>query len=349
MLKRLCKNTAIIAAAAAIFCSVPANAAATLKTMNGTIKSAAAFDGSYIYNGHKADSDADSVYFSTGDNETEINNAKFYSFKFDEKYGDKYIVAKEFKDQKFDLSSGKIENEFLEDIEKNLTSQLEEKFKDVSRYNNDYKPVIKRIDKSSFSEPWYQYYTEKYTGFTDINGAYIDASYVANISVISKDGRFVTIKNYNQNYSGLTAKFINTNVIAQDESYIYALTNIAIAGDEAPSDSNLTYLQKISKKQVNNDDGVYIPSSVESYEVTNKFKSAAAESAYSILNNSAKVFINDGDIYLAQKISGTQINVTKLVLKNEAVELNKNPGTVYNMNLVEIDSDITHDTSAGAN
>ena len=349
MSKKLCKNTAIIVAIASILCSTPVSASVKLKTTEGIVKSAAVYDGSYVYSGHKGDTESDSVYFNSGNSDTEINDAKYYEFKFDEKYNRDFIVVKEFKDQKLNLASGKVEGDFLEDIENNLKKQLKEEFADTARYSSDSNPVIKRVDKGSFNKPLYQYYTDKYTGFTDIEGNYIDVSYIANISVVGYDGRLINIADYNQNYSGLTAKFINTNIIAQDDNYIYALTNINIAGSEAPSESSLTYLQKISKQQGNMEDGVYLPNSVESYELTKKYNSDSAQSAYYLLSNTYKIIAKDGSLYVVQKSLSDEITVIKLALKNEKVELNNGSGISYNVNLVEQEEKITKATSVGAN
>ncbi len=349
MLKGLSKTTAIIAAAASMISVVPAYASTSAKTMDGTIISASAYKGSYVYEGKKAGMDSESVYVSDGDSDTEITDAKYYTFNFDERYGDKYMVANEVRDQKLDLSSGQVDKkQDLKDIEESLKSQLEEEFMNIERYRSDYKPVLKRVDKNRFGEPLYKYSTEKYTGFTDEDGNYIDASYLANISVVSKDERFITIGEYNRDYSGLTAKFISTDVLAQDDSYIYALTKLFIAGDEAPSDSNLTFIQKISKKQKKSDDNVYIPDSVESYEVTDKYKCDGADMVNSLLNGGAKVIVNNGNLYTIQKTYLTEIMIAKLNLGNEQAELDSIPGKSFNVALAEKDRTVTHEITPGS-
>ena len=139
-------------------------------------------------------------------------------------------------------------------------------------------------------------------GFTDSTGQYIDASYTANIYAYStKEGRTVNIQNYSNSYddadsdSGLLATLTKQPVVlTQDKDNLYALVTVAITDtasnavvtggtttsasayvpDVPTGDSAITtirtYVQKISKAQGDQQDGAYLPKTVESYEVGNQ-------------------------------------------------------------------------------
>ena len=170
-------------------------------------------------------------------------------------------------------------------------------------------------------------------GFTDASGKYIDASYTANIYAYSTlEGKTVKIENYSNSYddadsdSGLLATLIQQPVaLTQDKDYIYALVTVAITdtaansritntaettsttqasvyvSDATNTDGTAksgtttirTYVQKISKAQGDQQDGAYLPKTVESYEVGNvggaEYNCSDAQNAYNAIGTTAGV------------------------------------------------------------
>jgi glucan-binding YG repeat protein len=200
-------------------------------------------------------------------------------------------------------------------------------------------------------------------GFTDASGNYIDASYTANIYAYStKEGKTVEINNFSNSYgdvdsdSGLLATLVKQPVaLAQDQNNIYALVTVAItdtASNAAVTGGTTTdasayvndinggsatttirtYVQKISKAQGDQENGAYIPKSVQSYEVGNansEYDSSDATDAYNAIKNA----ITDAGASINTLADVTQADVQGYVNSNGA---EKPLFTVNNGNLVAI-------------
>ncbi|MDU4802432.1 MAG: N-acetylmuramoyl-L-alanine amidase family protein [Clostridium butyricum] len=139
------------------------------------------------------------------------------------------------------------------------------------------------------------------TGFTDDIGNYIDITHDANIYALVKkstdsdaDLKTVKLSEYDDENDGVTAKFLGTKAIAQDNDYIYAITTVELTYDNgyAPNDAIVAnnnksvqkFLQKIAKAQGDKEDGGYLPKSTTSYQLD------------------TKVLYNDGDVEEASNV-----------------------------------------------
>jgi glucan-binding YG repeat protein len=201
-------------------------------------------------------------------------------------------------------------------------------------------------------------------GFTDSTGKYIDASYTANIYAYStKEGKTVKIDNYSNSYddvdsdSGLLATLTKQPVVlTQDKDYLYALVTVAITdtdttvstgettttaaavgltGSTTPAQSVTTvrtYVQKISKDQGDQQDGAYLPKTVETYEVgntNNEYDCSDATDAY----NAIKDAINDAGASVTDLADVTQAEVQGYV---DSYGIEKPIFTINNGNLVAV-------------
>lgn len=339
MIKRKNKITALLVAATSIMTLVPAMAAdstSRLETKDGHITNAIAYkDGKYIYQGYKSDDDTDSVYYNGGSKDKELDDLD--DADINTPYEDKYAFANDGSTQYLvDLTSGSVTDDSTpqDDIDTAAT-KLQTKLNKTNRYKKsanisvgesnlelgqnttDSDSKLFTIPGSKFGDSWYSYAVQpnssdasKYIdgkgylyGFTNDNGKYIDASYLANIYAYStEEGKSVKIENYSNSIddvdsdSKLLATLLQQPVaLTQDKDYIYALVTVAITdtannatqsgGTTTSSAAGIpsqlsgqgvttvrTYIQKISKAQGDQKDDAYLPKTVESYEVGNYFK-----------------------------------------------------------------------------
>lgn len=121
-----------------------------------------------------------------------------------------------------------------------------------------------------------------YTGFTNESGAYIDASYTANMKIFSTEkGRAVNVEHFDEEVKDakITAHLEDLSVIAQDKDYLYAIAKVTVRGEGAVVDGTVDadgtpygteyFLQKISKAQGEKERGAITPKSVTSYQLDN--------------------------------------------------------------------------------
>lgn len=355
MFNRANKLTALLVAVAATAAMAPvANAASRLETKDGSFSNAVAYNGKYIYNGYKTIDDEDAetdVYFSNGSKDTAITDAEDYEFKYDSKYGEQYILASDNgEDYLVDLSSGKIDDdESVSDKTDNASKKLKNAIKNTDRYGNNSAAVtsIKPIENNKYGKVWYEYEANGFKGYTDASGNYIDVCNLANVYVTKADGsETVKLEEYDKENKGLTATLKSIEVLAQDDSYFYTLTKVSVTGEGTPGD--LTYLQKISKKQGETKDDAYVPKDVTSYEVTDKFDSSDADDAVDVITDAdAEIVVNGGVVYAIQKTKDTEIKVTKFKLKKEKLAVDKKTNKL-DVQVVEKDDDETHDITSGS-
>lgn len=111
-----------------------------------------------------------------------------------------------------------------------------------------------------------------YTGFSNEDGKYIDASYYANVKVFSQTkGRAVLVEKYDTENKDaeLTVHLVSLNAVAQDKDYIYAIAELKVTGAGAVQETQY-FLQKIAKAQGEKvDGGAYTPKSTTSYLLDN--------------------------------------------------------------------------------
>ena len=331
MFNRGCKLTALLVAAAATLTMVPASAATRLETKDGSFDNAIAFNGKYVYDGYKTIDDEDSetaVYFSTGSKDTAIDNHDDYTFKFDKKYGEKYILAEDSGDYLLDLSTGKIDkDETLEDKIENLENKVKSTFKKVDRYEKTENKIqlidgLQQINENQFGDVWYSYSvkgTDKVKGtseavtaygFVNESGKYIDASVTANLTIPNGTST-VKLTKYNDEKDGVIAQLTSLEAIAQDENNIYAIATVQVSGTtEGANDGKMKFVQRISKAQGNKEDDAYLPSKVDSYLISDDFK----------LDGDAEDFANANA--LLSDLSNSQVRVINNVIYVTKVEKN---------------------------
>jgi hypothetical protein len=239
MFKRANKITALLVAAASVMSIVPAMAADStrLGTKDGTIEKAIAFNGKYIYEGYKGDTDK-AVYFNGGEKDKELTDYTDYDFKTST-YGEKYALAEDNnEDYLVDLTSGSITDETLDDKLDNTASKLQKALTKTDKYDGATigSSDLKEVKSSAkFQTPWYYVnnaQTKNKTIFTDANGKYIDASVLANIYAFSTTkGKVVKVEKFDKEYSDTALKVEiakQPQVIAQDKDNLYAMVNVNI-------------------------------------------------------------------------------------------------------------------------
>ena len=245
-------------------------------------------------------------------------------------YGTKYVQVEDSGDYYLlDLSTGKIDDdESVQDKFDNSKSKLYTNLKKADRYSvskdkrdkDDAIVSFKQILEGKRGDVWYQYtalgdtttsaavdvttdaaatYDEGVirTGFTNDSGKYIDITHDANIYALVKSSttsdklKTVKLSEYDKDNGGVTAKFLGTEAITQDNDYIYAITTVQLTYENgyAPAgvENNVSvqkFLQKIAKAQGDKEDGGYLPKSTTSYQLD------------------AKDLYNDGDVEEASKV-----------------------------------------------
>ncbi len=245
-------------------------------------------------------------------------------------YGTKYVQVEDSGDYYLlDLSTGKIDDdESVQDKFDNSKSKLYTNLKKADRYSvskdkrdkDDAIVSFKQILEGKRGDVWYQYtalgdtttsaavdvttdaaatYDEGVirTGFTNDSGKYIDITHDANIYALVKSSttsdklKTVKLSEYDKDNGGVTAKFLGTEAITQDNDYIYAITTVQLTYENgyAPAgvENNVSvqkFLQKIAKAQGDKEDGGYLPKSTTSYQLD------------------AKALYDDGDVEEASKV-----------------------------------------------
>jgi len=256
MFKRANKITALLVAAASVMSIVPAMAADStrLGTKDGAIESAVAFDGKYIYEGYKGDSDK-AVYFNDGSKDKELTDYEDYDFTANT-YADKYVLAQDGTDEYLtDLTNGNITEDTLQDKEDSAASKLEKGLKKTDKYDGqlvadtDLNPVKA---SASFQDPWYSFTTTGTnagnTIFTDGNGKYVDSSVLANIYAYSSEkGKVVKVDKFATKYSDTQLQvdiLKQPEVIAQDKDNLYAMVQVGITDFTKQGTANPTNLKE---------------------------------------------------------------------------------------------------------
>ncbi|WP_455793665.1 N-acetylmuramoyl-L-alanine amidase family protein [Clostridium butyricum] len=253
-------------------------------------------------------------------------------------YGTKYVQVEESGDYYLlDLSTGKIDDdESVQDKFDNSKSKLYTNLKKADRYSvskdkrdkDDAIVSFKQILEGKRGDVWYQYtalgdtttsvavdvttdaaatYDEGVirTGFTNDSGKYIDITHDANIYALVKSSttsdklKTVKLSEYDKDNGGVTAKFLGTEAITQDNDYIYAITTVQLTYENgyAPAgvENNVSvqkFLQKIAKAQGDKEDGGYLPKSTTSYQLDAK----ALYDDGGDVEEASKVILNDSSL-----------------------------------------------------
>jgi len=333
MIKRISKATSLLLAAAAVMTLVPAtsaSAAQILETKDGTIESAIAFDGGYIYNGYKSDTDETGVYYNAGDKDKLLEDLDGDTLT---KYGKNYASVTDGTDEYLvDLSTGKVlEDETTEDRADSLKSKLKSTLSKTDRYGKVEATsdiTLDQISEGTFGDVWYSYVTTgtsaTHSGYVNEAGKYIDTDVTANISVFNGT-RMVKVEEFgkvNKDFN-ITVDLVDAKTIAQDKDYIYRIVDVNVTN--ATTTGAATYLQKISKAQGTEEDDAYLPSTVASYEITSAFDSGDADDAATTLADitNADIRVINGVVYVTKKNSdNTSVTVTTLKLKKDKVAVN---------------------------
>ena len=330
MIKRMSKVTSLLVAAAAVVSLIPAtgvSAAERLATKEGTIESAIAFDGKYIFDGYKTSDDETGIYYNDGSKDKLLEDVDSVVGV----YGTKYAVVNDGSDEYLvDLSNGNIVEEETADIEDSVKSKLKSTLGKTDRYGrvaSTSDVTLTEITAGQFGENWYEYTTTgasaTHSGYVSEAGKYIDTDLTANVYVFNGT-KMVKIQEFgeeNKDYK-LRVDLVNAETIAEDKDSIYRIVEVSVT-DTATSTTaadHSFYIQKISKAQGSTEDGAYLPNSVASYEITNAFDSGDADDAKTVLDNltGADFRVINGVIYVT-KVNGSKVNVTSIKLKKDKV------------------------------
>lgn len=334
MIKRISKATSLLLAAAAVMSLVPATSASAaefLETKDGTINQAIAFDGGYIFNGYKADTDETGVYYNNGTSDKLVENIDSSDMG---EYGTKYAKIEDSSDDYLvDLSTGKVIDDTITDMKDSATSKLKSALSKTDRYGKITTANIAPLEEivsNQFADTWYSYAVTTSAGATPIHGyandagKYVDTDVTANMYVFNGT-KMVKIQNFGKldKDNNITVNLTGTKTIAQDKDYIYRLADVNVV--TATSTAQATYVQKISKAQGSDEDGAFLPNTVASYEITSNFASGDADDAktafdaYKAANYQGVDFrVINGVLYVT-KNSGTKVNVSTFKLKKDKV------------------------------
>jgi hypothetical protein len=354
MFKRANKITALLVAAASVMSVVPAMAAEKIDSREGTVKQGFAFeDGKYGYYGYRTDSDETGIWFNKGgdDKDSAIEDLDEYEYNNTSKYGEKYAYAlnDSNNDDEYiiDLSTGKVvEDETVEEKQDSAQSKLESALKKADRYDGlrDSSDKISldgefnRVLTGQLGEVWYKATTEtaiKYDNdlsftttaavvLTNDAGKYIDVSIDANMRVYStKKQRAVVIDKFDKLYSdaALTVRLNKVQVLAQTKDSFYVLTEVNVYDSylypttAEANPSTQYFIQKISKARDGQDDGAYLPKSVDSYQLdsnaTNKgiYDNGDAHDAYKVIMTTDDGYAPENNLY---SVKGDTLYVTRV-------------------------------------
>ncbi len=409
MFRRSSKLTAMLVAAAAVVSIVPATAAERLGNKDGNITHAAAFDGGYIYDGYRTDDDDSALYYNNGSKDVNVDEDEDYDTYDLQRYGTKYATIWDGSDEYLvDLSTGKIDDEeTVEDKLENAQNKLKSKINKTDRYDNFSAfstGDMSKILNNKYGEVWYQYSAagdgdvskrmsttsaqvyEGYVGFTNESGNYIDVSQTANMYIYlpaaqisnATKGKTVKFEEYGDDNDGVTVKLDKVTPVAQDEDYIYTVTQVTVSSKSdddvavAGVQSTQYFFQKISKAQGDKKDGAYLPKSVTSYQLdTNKiYDNGDMNDATNVLLAAAKydpagkgvgkdgdgrevvnVEVKGGMIYATSK-DNDKVKVWKLKIQKNKVDAQPVLGEAKNEKVdsyvVKKDGDGDHDIVNGA-
>jgi len=201
----------------------------------GTIYEAAAYkEGKFYIDGKTKDVGNEGVYYLNRDKYTEISDIDIGT-EFDGTYSDRYIELSKG-DYYLDMSNSEIsESSLTEDaidvaavaLRKNVRATADDRYTDI-------KTNLVEIPKTKFGESWYGTNYDDYTVYTDSKGNYIDADYnLGKIKVITTSAsNIITLTNTEDKKEGTTVYVSDSNVLGQDEDYIYRTIKVTIESDE---------------------------------------------------------------------------------------------------------------------
>ncbi|HCW54018.1 MAG TPA: cell wall-binding protein [Clostridium sp.] len=357
MIKRMNKLTALLAAATAVASIAPAGVHAAdykrVKSEDGTVYNAVAFDGKFYVDGNVVDEDTDATYFLSNGKYNELADIDTGSSV--SVYGEKYLNV-DNGDYFIDLSNGKVvEDDIEEDTKDELALTLRKELRNVAddRYSDAdiLKDVsaINEINKkdNSFGPIWYETsFTSKETGnkltiYTDAEGNYIDADYNVGKVKVTVGDKNVTLNNTEDEEelnkdSDVSVKVAKSKVIAQDNDYIYRIaeldvtitgvsvgTDVVINGQNVKTKENgvasVKVIQKISKAQASDDiDGAKYAKSVTNYAIAeednNKIKDTD-ETLVSELEGTSVKYSAFGNKLVSYTVTNGKVDVQTINFK----------------------------------
>ena len=244
MLKRNKKIVATVLTSCAIVSVIPtmgvhASEVKRLADQEGIVSNVVPFnDGKFLIDGDFEYSDKNDEYKYSGIYLYDGKTFKSLDDDIDsgadmERFGDKYVSI-DNGDYCVDLESKKVsDDDIIEDTMDDTQNALRKKFKKVDRYEEyDQSPSLTNVKSNDFTEAWYEYQVNGFTGYSDKKGNYIDADYnVGSINVLingtkkkfsnTDDTEKVGDKKYKLFISG-------TKTLGQDKNSIYRLAKIEI-------------------------------------------------------------------------------------------------------------------------
>ena len=346
-----------------------------LNTIEGQMNKAVIHQGKMVYSGYIDEDDDDIIRYNSGntkfkndkaiksyDSDDDIEDGELTGF-----YGEKYAIVEDGGDEYLvDLTTGKAIEDTVEDKQDDVENSLKSKFKKVDRYTvsstDDF--TLTRAENKNFGETWYVYQANtedtygdkttpvnKYFGVANEDGKYMDVNFIANLYAYSSaQSKIVKVDEFNKidKDSKLEVHLQDVKILTQDKDYLYLLSKVEICDTNKPNEANkiATYVQKVSKKQGEQEDDAYLPKSVDSFEVAD----TVYDKASGDISKGAKAFteadfvtVSDGDL-LAVKVDDDEVVVSTLKLKKDKGKLNDSDNsTKYNIAVVEYEDDENQD------
>lgn len=280
-----------------------------LETKTGSIDNAIVYnDGKYIYQGEapyyydSEETTPAAIYYNDGENSQDITgNFENTYLQLRHRYDGNYaLVAAPALSNNF-LFNFQDESVTTYTMEDELSDAMNSKLSGSERYGNNTNIELSDDEpaygSNLFGEFWsgvnvlvvdptskvYQEFVNKNPnseyigqamdvyGICNRLGDYTEISKIANISFTDSDGVVKHIPYYEEETEdGLTAKLNYVNILAEDQDYVYILTQVEIDNKYTEEPQYEKYIQKISKEQGELLDGVYLPASVSSYKVNDE-------------------------------------------------------------------------------
>lgn len=370
--EKLKNKLAGLLAVASVTSMVPAqvafastSTATRLESQEGTIEKAIALDnGKYLYNGYKTDDQESGAYLSTGTGtDKPVSEDDIVA-----KYGTKFVELDDSSDNVLDVTTGKVsEDDDLDSVVDNANRALYKKLKKVDDLNIDNQSdiTITREANDTFRDNMYKFSVADLKGIADEDGKYVATNKIANIQVYdAANNKLVKVDKFDHEDNGYKATLDSFTILGENKDNYFVLSKVTVAKDGFVAPTTLlattgaavalantgtatfNYIQVVSKN-TETDDDIEVPKTVTSYMVTNDIYSGDAPDIDKVLDSDTKFAIANGKIFY-YTVSGTELEVGKVTLKQDSVELKDGASKVQAKHAIVEDVDTIDLEDAGA-
>lgn len=178
----------------------------------------------------------------------------------------KYVVTDD--SQQITVATGKVTDDY--DLELDNLFYKKAKNSDVYKVGSTSDVTFDELERINNSSTWFYKFKDRYGVITE-GGTYLDLSRYANLQVPAEDDKsMVTIKEFGEETKGLTATLKTIAPIAIDDTYLYFLCTVDVAGSSSSAKTYTTIMKTTKKAKV--DDDTNFVSSVTSYVVDTEGK-----------------------------------------------------------------------------